>query len=56
MNRIKHGFVAFLAVSAFMLPGALPSAEAESATVIRFASLAPPGSAFMKLMKAWNRS
>jgi TRAP-type C4-dicarboxylate transport system substrate-binding protein len=24
--------------------------------VIRFASLAPPGSAFMKVMKAWNRS
>lgn len=31
-------------------------ADAEGATIIRFASLAPPGSAFMKVMKAWNRS
>lgn len=31
-------------------------AHAEGTTVIRFASLAPAGSAFMKVMKAWNRS
>ena len=56
MNRLKHAFVTLLALGAFFLPGSIPAAEAESATVIRFASLAPPGSAFMKLMKAWNRS
>jgi len=50
-------FVALLAVLTFLLPGAMtPAAGAEGATVIRFASLAPPGSAFMKVMKAWNRS
>jgi len=56
MTRTRHAFVALLALSAFLLPGTIPKAAAESATVIRFASLAPPGSAFMKLMKAWNRS
>jgi TRAP-type C4-dicarboxylate transport system substrate-binding protein len=56
MNRLKHAFVALLTLGAFFLPGSIPAAEAEAATVIRFASLAPPGSAFMKLMKAWNRS
>ena len=58
MNKAKHFFVAALAIGAFLLPGAVstPRADAASATIIRFASLAPPGSAFMKLMKAWNRS
>lgn len=58
MIRIKNVFVALLALSAFLLPGALsvPQADAASPMVIRFASLAPPGSAFMKVMKAWNRS
>lgn len=58
MNKAKHFFIAALAVGAFLLPGAVstPQADAASATIIRFASLAPPGSAFMKLMKAWNRS
>ena len=48
--------MALLTLGAFFLPGSIPAAEAEAATDIRFASLAPPGSAFMKLMKAWNRS
>ena len=56
MTRIKCTFVALLALGASILPGGVPQAEAEAATTIRFASLAPPGSAFMKLMKAWNRS
>jgi TRAP-type C4-dicarboxylate transport system substrate-binding protein len=45
-------------VSAFLLPGAVsaPQANAASPIIIRFASLAPAGSGFMKLMKAWNRS
>ena len=58
MNKAKHFFVAALAIGAFLLPGAVstPRALAASATIIRVASLAPPGSACMKLMKAWNRS
>jgi TRAP-type C4-dicarboxylate transport system substrate-binding protein len=58
MSRIKHLFIALLAASAFLLPGAVstPQANAASPIVIRFASLAPAGSAFMKVMKAWNRS
>ncbi len=36
-------------------PGA-PRAEAEGKTVIRYATLAPAGSAFGKVLKAWNRS
>ncbi len=58
MSKIRHVFIALLAVSAFLLPGAVsvPQANAASPIIIRFASLAPPGSGFMKLMKAWNRS
>ena len=58
MSKIKPVFVALLAVSAFLLPGAVstPQANAASPIVIRFASLAPAGSGFMKVMKAWNRS
>jgi len=58
MIRLKTAFVLLLALAAFSLPGALsaPPADASAKTVIRFASLAPAGSAFMKLMKAWNRS
>lgn len=42
---------------ACLLPGPImPAAQASKATVIRFASLAPNGSSFMKVLKAWNRS
>jgi len=56
--HMKKLFIALLALGAFTLPGAVsaPQANAASPVVIRFASLAPPGSGFMKLMKAWNRS
>ena len=58
MVRMRQLFVVLVAAGAFLLPGAtpLPAASAEGPNVIRFASLAPPGSAFMKVMKAWNRS
>ncbi len=58
MSQLKHVFIALLAVSAFLLPGAVstPQANAASPIIIRFASLAPAGSGFMKVMKAWNRS
>jgi TRAP-type C4-dicarboxylate transport system substrate-binding protein len=47
-----------LGAAALLVPGAAsaPKAEAAQATVIRFASLAPAGSSFMKVMQAWNRS
>ncbi|MEM7139050.1 MAG: TRAP transporter substrate-binding protein DctP [Myxococcota bacterium] len=59
MSRLRVAFLATVVAGAFMLPGTVtspPTASAEAATVIRFASLAPAGSAFMKVMKAWNRS
>lgn len=58
MIKTTNVFVALLALGAFLLPGAVsvPRADAAPRTIIRFASLAPPGSAFMKVMKAWNRS
>lgn len=58
LARFKRLLVALVATGAFALPGTapLPSAQAEQATVIRFASLAPAGSSFMKVMQAWNRS
>jgi TRAP-type C4-dicarboxylate transport system substrate-binding protein len=58
MNKPRHAFIALLAASAFLLPGAVsvPQANAASPIIIRFASLAPSGSGFMKVMKAWNRS
>jgi TRAP-type C4-dicarboxylate transport system substrate-binding protein len=58
MSRVKQLFVVLLTAGAFLVPGAVsvPEVGAEAANVIRFASLAPPGSAFMKVMKAWNRS
>ncbi len=58
MTKLRNVFVVLLAMGAFLLPGAVsvPEADAASPTILRFASLAPPGSAFMKVMKAWNRS
>ena len=47
-----------LAVGAALLPGgAVRSQKASnSKTTIRFASLAPPGSSFVKVLRAWNRT
>jgi TRAP-type C4-dicarboxylate transport system substrate-binding protein len=55
---MKTFFVVLLVVGAFLLPGSVsvPHASAGGPTVIRFASIIPAGSAFMKVMKAWNRS
>lgn len=54
----KKALVPFaLALATLLFPGSMaPRANASSPTIIRFASLAPAGSAFMKVMKAWNRS
>lgn len=58
MPKLRTSFVVLITAGAFLLPGtvSVPRANAEATTVIRFASLAPAGSAFMKVMKAWNRS
>ena len=58
MTHAKTLFVLLLAVGAFLLPGSVsvPQASADGPIVIRFASVVPSGSAFMKTMKAWNRS
>jgi TRAP-type C4-dicarboxylate transport system substrate-binding protein len=49
--------VVALAVAALFLPGSPPSnAAADGLIVIRYASLAPPSSAFGKILKAWGRT
>jgi len=53
----KHSLVVAFAVGALFLPGStVPSAAADGPIVIRYASLAPPGSAFGKILKAWGRT
>lgn len=58
MLKTRPLFIFILATSAFLLPGAVSSApvSADGPIIIRFASLAPAGSGFMKVSKAWNRS
>ncbi len=58
MPRFGSLVVALLAIGAFMLPGSVvaPKARAAGPIIIRFASLAPSGSSFMKVSKAWNRT
>jgi TRAP-type transport system periplasmic protein len=52
----KHTLVIGLALAALFLPGSpTSSATADGPIVIRYASLAPPGSAFGKILKAWGR-
>jgi TRAP-type C4-dicarboxylate transport system substrate-binding protein len=52
----QHLLIAALVVAAFFLPtGATTHAAADGPIVIRYASLAPPGSAFGKILKAWGR-
>lgn len=56
MGIWKHASVVALAATMSLLPGATSSsAAADGPIVIRYASLAPPGSAFGKLLRAWGR-
>jgi len=49
--------VVALAVAALFLPGSqVTNAAADGPIVIRYASLAPPSSAFGKILKAWGRT
>ncbi len=53
----KQVLVGALACAALFVPGsAVSKASADGPIVIRYASLAPPSSAFGKILKAWNRS
>jgi len=57
VSHWKHSLVVGLAVAALLLPGSTVSnAAADGPIVIRYASLAPPSSAFGKILKAWGRT
>ena len=57
MSTWKHLLVVALAVAALFLPGSqVSNAAADGPIVIRYASLAPPSSAFGKILKAWGRT
>lgn len=57
MSTWKHSLVVALAVTALFVPGSTVSnAFADGPIVIRYASLAPPSSAFGKILKAWGRT
>ena len=57
MSSWKHSLVVALAAAALFLPGsAVSNAAADGPIVIRYASLAPPSSAFGKVLKAWGRT
>jgi len=45
-----------LLVAALLVPGTPVATDAQTATTIRIASLAPPGSSFVKVLKAWGRT
>lgn len=58
MNRAKLASMLVLAMGFAFVPGTatLSTAGAEAGTTIRIASLAPPGSSFVKVLKAWSRT
>ncbi len=57
MSIWKRFFAIALAIAALFFPGkSLSNAAADGPIVIRYASLAPPSSAFGKVLKAWGRT
>ncbi len=54
----KLPIIVGLTLAALFVPGrqAVSQAPAGSSTTIRIASLAPPGSSFVKVLKAWSRT
>jgi TRAP-type C4-dicarboxylate transport system substrate-binding protein len=56
MQHHKSFLILSLLAAALLLPGAPIATNAQSATTIRIASLAPPGSSFVKVLKAWGRT
>jgi TRAP-type C4-dicarboxylate transport system substrate-binding protein len=57
MSSWKYLPVVALVAAALFLPGStISNAAADGPIVIRYASLAPPGSAFGRVLKAWGRT
>lgn len=58
MQHHKHALVLTLTLAALFVPGrsAVSQTPAAATTTIRIASLAPPGSSFVKVLKAWSRT
>ena len=58
MQRSKYPLVFCLTFAAMFVPGAPAGSQVPTvpATTIRIASLAPPGSSFVKVLKAWSRT
>ncbi len=58
MQHHKPLIVLVLVAAASLVPGghAVSQKPAEPTTTIRIASLAPPGSSFVKVLKAWSRT
>ena len=58
MPHPKYSLVLAFTLPALFVPGrpAVSQAPAAAATTIRIASLAPPGSSFVKVLKAWSRT
>lgn len=58
MKQRKYSLVLALVAAAMFVPGreAVSQAPPKPATTIRIASLAPPGSSFVKVLKAWSRT
>ncbi|MGB5265466.1 MAG: TRAP transporter substrate-binding protein DctP, partial [Polyangiales bacterium] len=53
----KSWIVFILAAGCFLVGGTnAPRASADAKTVIRFATIAPGGSTFGKILRAWGRS
>jgi TRAP-type C4-dicarboxylate transport system substrate-binding protein len=52
----KKSWVVFVLAAACLLVAGTQSADADGKTVIRYATLAPSGSTFGKVLKAWSRS
>jgi len=57
-ERAKKSWLVFVLASACLLVGGsrTPHAGAEGKTVIRYATIAPGGSSFGKVLKAWGRT
>jgi len=58
MQHRKYPLILVLACAALFLPGRSADSQvpAVPVTTIRIASLAPPGSSFVKVLKAWSRT
>ncbi|NOQ82807.1 MAG: hypothetical protein GQ551_02275, partial [Myxococcales bacterium] len=58
MQRSRYILTLALTAAALFVPGrpAISQVPTVSTTTIRIASLAPPGSSFVKVLKAWSRT